>query len=151
LARRAANGAGVNFCTGEFAHPRGCGKGARRRAAVAGAAAAALAVLGLNAGEGGAAPAPRRGQQERLTAAAGRSPGRLCRAAGSADGGARAGRRDEETRRSAARWIPKAWKRSWSGWLEDAAALDLDVSRLALSRWLSRWRDPPPPSRRSSG
>ena len=135
LARRAANGAGVNFCTGEFSHPARLRKeGRARRAAVAGAAAAALAVLGLNAGEAVLRQRRDAGQQERLTAAARAIAGPVVLHGQEARMVENAlARRDEETQAFRRALDPEGLEAQLVGVLEDAAALDLDVSRLALS------------------
>ncbi len=134
LARRAANGAGINFRTGEYAHSARLRKEARvRRAAVAAAAAAALAVLGLNAGEAVLRQRRDADWQGRLTAAARAIAGRCAARAGSPDGRERVGPAGRGNAGVPPRLDPEGLEAQLVGVLEDAEALELDVSRLALS------------------
>ncbi|HPJ56431.1 MAG TPA: hypothetical protein PLK81_02140 [Kiritimatiellia bacterium] len=135
LARRAANGAGINFRTGEYAHPARLRKEARvRRAAVAAAAAAALAVLGLNAGEAVLRQRRDADWQGRLTAAARAIAGPVVLHGQEARMVENAlARRDEETQAFRRALDPEGLEAQLVGVLEDAEALELDVSRLALS------------------
>ena len=135
LARRAADGSGVNFRSGPDAHPAVVRAESRaRRRAYLGVAAAALLVLALNLGEAVA----RRGR----LAAAQRELAALARAvAGEAVPRGQEtlmveraiSRRDEETKPFRVARDPAGMETQFARVLEEAAALGVEISQLGLS------------------
>ena len=135
LARRAADGSGVNFRTGEFTHSAVlAGRARNLQRAYAGVIAAALLVLALNAGEAWL----RRHRVETVQA-------RLSRAAQALAGGIiprgqerlmveRAiARRDEETRPFREALDPVGQEGQLARLLAEAQSLGIEISRLVLS------------------
>lgn len=135
LARRAVTGMGINFRTGEYAHPARLRREARQmRAAYGGVAAAALLVLGLNLGDSVLRQRRDALWQRRLTVAAEQIAGPgvphgqemlMVERALSA--------RDEATRPFRGAMDPEGLETRLIQALQEIDALDIEISRLSMS------------------
>ena len=135
LARRAADGSGVNFRTGEFTHPAlVAGRARDLRRAYAGVIAAALLVLALNAGEGWLRRHQVETVQTRLTRAAQAIAGdRIPRGQERLMVARTIARRDEETQPFRDVLDPVGQEGQLVRILEEARSLGIEISRLSLS------------------
>jgi type II secretory pathway component PulL len=135
LARRAVAGNGVNFKTGDCAHPARLRKEARaRRMALGSVAAAAVLVLALNGGEAVWRQQQDARWQEHLTTAAQAIAGPIIPRGQEVLMVERAlTLRDEETEAFRHALDPVGVEYQAVRVLEDAAALEIDISRLTLS------------------
>ena len=135
LARRAADGSGVNFRTGPAAHPAVVRAGFRaRRRACLGVAAAAVLVLGLNLGEAAARRGRLAAVQRELAALAQTVAGEVVPRGQEVLMVERAiSRRDEETKPFRGAADPAGMETQLARVLEAAAALGVEISQLGLS------------------
>ena len=135
LARRAADGSGVNFRTGADAHPAVVQAESRdRRRAYLGVAAAALLVLALNLGEAAARRGRLAAAQRELAALAQAVAGETVPRGQEALMVERAiSRRDEETKPFRVARDPAGMEAQLARVLEAAAALGVEISQLGLS------------------
>lgn len=135
LARRAVAGNGVNFKTGDYAHPARLRKEARaHRMALGSVAAAAVLVLALNGGEAVWRQQQDARWQDHLTTAAQAIAGPIIPRGQEVLMVERAlTLRDEETEAFRHALDPVGVEYQAVRVLEDAAALEIDISRLTLS------------------
>lgn len=135
LARRAADGSGVNFRTGEFTHPALVASRARNlQRGYSGVIAAALLVLALNAGEGWLRRHRVALVQTRLTRAAQAIAGdHIPRGQERLMVARTIARRDEETQPFRDALDPVGQEGQLARILEEAQSLGIEISRLSLS------------------
>ena len=135
LARRAADGSGVNFRSGPDAHPAVVRAESRaRRRAYLGVAAAALLVLALNLGEAVARRGRLAAAQRELAALARTVAGEAVPRGQETLMVERAiSRRDEETKPFRVARDPAGMETQFARVLEEAAALGVEISQLGLS------------------
>ena len=135
LARRAADGSGVNFRSGPDAHPAVVRAESRaRRRAYLGVAAAALLVLALNLGEAVARRGRLAAAQRELAALARSIAGEAVPRGQETLMVERAiSRRDEETKPFRSARDPAGMEARLARVIEEAAALGVEISQLGLS------------------
>ena len=135
LARRAADGSGVNFRSGPDAHPAVVRAESRaRRRAYLGVAAAALLVLALNLGEAVARRGRLAAAQRELAALARSIAGEAVPRGQETLMVERAiSRRDEETKPFRSARDPVGMEARLARVIEEAAALGVEISQLGLS------------------
>ncbi len=135
LARRAAEGSGVNFKSGEWTHPAILRAQERNwKRAYGGVIAAALLVLALNAGESILRGRRVESLQRRLTAAAQAIAGEnIPRGQEGLMVGRAISRRDEETQPFRDALDAKGVEGRLAGVIRDSAELGIEISRLGLS------------------
>ena len=135
LARRAADGSGVNFRSGPDAHPAVVRAESRaRRRAYLGVAAAALLVLALNLGEAVARRGRLAAAQRELAALARSVAGEAVPRGQETLMVERAiSRRDEETKPFRIARDPAGMEAQLARVIEEAAALGVEISQLGLS------------------
>ena len=135
LARRAAEGTGVNFKTGEWAHPAWVRAEAyRRRTACLGAAVLAMLVLALNIVEFRLRRAQNEELQRKLTAAAeALVGGSVPRGLESLMAERALPARDTETQAIRTAMDSEGLESRWVRILSEFAALNIEISRMSMS------------------